>query len=72
MLFEVVNFRLSTKLKVTNRSDDFHFRSKDLKNHVKSNLIISCTCRAMGYGLRSNGLRIFRDGFGLYDALCGN
>ena len=69
---QVLNFLLTAQFQVSDRGDDFYSRNHDVEDHVKPDLVISCTCAAVGYSVSAEFLCMFSDVDGLAEALSTN
>ena len=69
--FQIIDFFLSRKLLITDGGYDFNLRSHDLKNHIKTHLIVPGSSTSVSNGIRTNFLCIGNDFKSLYNSLCG-
>jgi len=58
---EIINFLLSCKFTISNWRNDFNIWGQSLKYHIKTNLIVSCSCTSMCNIFSTNALCIFNN-----------
>ena len=69
MLVKVIDLEFTCKCHVACQCDDFHTRCTNKECHVKANLVVSGTCRAMSNGIGTNLIGIACNCQGLEDSL---
>ena len=48
MFYKEIYLLFSAQLQFPDRGNDIYLRCKDLKYYIKSHLVVSCSCRAVG------------------------
>ena len=67
MFVQIVDFFLTAQCHITGQRDDFYIRSQYKESHVKTNLVVTCSGRTVGNGIRTDFVGITCDGQRLED-----